>query len=319
MIELLVRGQGLDVNYMEELEPYVDQFPRIKYVDNKIQSCSPFREDMHPSFAVNLVNGTWVDSGADTEEDRKGNFTSLLYQLRQETYSECCDYLLEKYSTIYDDADILTLKMDLSMDTGKPLLLPKWDEYNCGACEYLTNRGINKEIQEYFSIGLSTKGDAVVIPWHDRYGQIINIKYRMIATKTFFYSKGGRPIKECLYGGFAVHEYLCKTVCITESEIDCLYLWTLGIPAVAVGGASLSYQQEQELLMLGIEKLIVATDMDTVGHRFADVIASRLGGYMDVVRLMLPPNKKDVNECDTTEILGCIGNVSQMLIKWIGY
>lgn len=312
MTELIVRGIKLDVDYAEELQEYMEQFGRYKIRDNKIQSCSPFRYEMHPSFAVNLDNGTWVDSGAETEEERKGNFTSLLSFLRQESYSETCEYLLDKYASIYDDVDNLKLSLNLSIDV-EPRLIEDWEQYNYGECDYLTGRKISKEIQEYFGTGMSIRGDAVVLPWHDRTGKVINIKYRKIIDKTFFYSKGGKPVKQYLYGAFAVRNIGATIIAITESEIDALYLWTLGIPAVAVGGASLSEQQQQELLLLGIETLIIATDMDTVGERFAEVLALELGGYMDVKRMILPTGKKDVNECNASEIYESYQNMKQIL------
>ena len=64
MQPLKVRGRILDVDYYEELEPYLDRFNRVKLTGEKLISCSPFRPDTSPSFAVNLFNGTWIDSGS---------------------------------------------------------------------------------------------------------------------------------------------------------------------------------------------------------------------------------------------------------------
>lgn len=309
MTELTVRGIKLDVDYAEELDIFLDKFDNYKIRDNKIQSCSPFRHEQHPSFAVNLDNGTWVDSGADTEQDRKGNFTSLLCFLREEEYGATCDYLLEKYALLYEDTEQMHLKLDLpAVDMLQPMYLEKWESYKYGECEYLTNRGISAEVQDYFRTGTSTKGDAVVIPWMDAAGRIINIKHRKIQNKDFWYSKGGKPVKNFVYGLFAVKDKDAKTMAIVESEIDALYLWSLDIPAVAVGGASLSEMQKKAILQLDLDTLIIATDMDTVGRRFADVLVWEFSGYFKIKLLELPADKKDVNECTPAEVIDAVEN-----------
>ena len=108
-----VRGQELDIDFIEELDLYTFDKARIR--DNKLQSCSPFRPDTKPSFAVNLENGTWIDSGADFDNMKKGNFVSLLALLRDTDYEEVEDYLIDKYGIKYDNADNLNLKLHLDL------------------------------------------------------------------------------------------------------------------------------------------------------------------------------------------------------------
>lgn len=300
--ELLVNGRYIEVDYEEELQEHLDGFPRYKLRGNKLQSCSPFRAEQHPSFAVNLENGSWVDSGAYDEADRKGSFITLLAFLKGVSYEEVSDYLTEKYSTIYDEVSGLSLKINLVDPEATPLLLPKWDNHSYKQSDYLSGRGISKEVQQYFNTSLSEKKDAIVLPWHDSTGRIINLKYRNINSKDFWYSKGGKPVKQYVYGLFAVKEQKAKTIWIVESEIDCLYLWSLGIPSIALGGASISDKQEELIRLTNIDTIIIATDNDIVGNRFAEVLYKVFGGYYNILRPIFPDKVKDVNECDELTI-----------------
>lgn len=300
---LLVKGQKLDVNYHEELEPHLDKFNRMRYRGEKLQCCSPFRHEKNPSFAVNLENGTWVDSGADSEEMRKGSFLTLLAFLREESNEETGDYLLDRYGRLFDDMDALTLSLALTpTETAKPLNFnEERGEAGIGS-PYLLSRGISQEAINKF--GIFEKGGAVALPWFNHKGELVNIKYRHIASKKFWYANHGQPIKNFLFGAYYVLKTGADVVWIVESEIDALYLWSCGIPAIATGGSSLSDAQMDLMKQLPLRLLVIATDNDTVGHRFANVIAQKFGGYFPTYRIQFPPYKKDVNEMSIAELMG---------------
>lgn len=298
MEKLKVRGYLLEVDYPAELEPYMDRLERVRVRGEKVQACSPFRQEKNPSWAVNLDNGSWVDSGAEEEQDRKGSFLTLLAFFRGETWEETSLYLLEKYSHILDDADALKLDFKLSLGTPEIVALgqDKYGDVINQESTYLLNRGISSDIQIYFNCGLGTRKDCIALPWHDKQGRIINIKYRSMVGKEFWFSKNGHPIKNHVYGLFAVMEKQEETVWAVESEIDALYLWAQGIPAIAFGGASMSEKQKSLILNSGINKMVIATDNDVVGHRFAEVLTEQLFGYVELERVQFPEGVKDVND-----------------------
>lgn len=307
MEALKIKGFEVEVNYPDELEPYTDRFERVRIRGEKMQACSPFRPEKNPSFAVNLENGSWVDSGASEEADRKGSFLSLLAYFRGETYEETADYLLEKYSHILDDTDTLNLELNLTMDEPEVAVLgaDKYADVVGINTAYLKNRGISEEVQKYFQTGLGRKGDSVAIPWHDKSGRIINIKYRSIIGKEFWFSKGGQPIKQHVYGLFAVKEKKALEVWCVESEIDALYLWSNGIPAIAFGGASINEIQFNLIVNSCIETLVIATDNDSVGQRFGKVLAETFVGIKEIKKISIPSNKKDMNDLTTSELWKC--------------
>lgn len=309
---LKIKGHEVEVDYPTELEPYMDRFENMRIRGEKLQACSPFRTERHPSFAVNLDNGSWVDSGADEESERKGSFISLLAFFRGEGVEETADYLLEKYTHILDDVGGLKLDLNLTLKPEVTLLSQeKYADVIDKTSEYLINRGICPETQIYFQTGIGRKGDSIAIPWHDRFGRIINIKYRSMKGKEFWFSSGGQPIKNHVYGLWAVIRERCDQVWCVESEIDALYLWSNGIPAIAFGGASINETQKKLILNSGIKSLVIATDNDVVGHRFAKVLAEEFMGYMNCFRTKFPTGKKDVNELNIRELEQVFHNIEQ--------
>lgn len=295
-----INGHLVDVNYSEELEPYIDQFHNVRLRGNKIQACSPFRHERHPSFAVNVENGLWIDSGASEESERKGNFISLLSFLREETYEETSNYLLEKYSTLLNNTDELELKINLCVNEHNDFNSDTFMNKTYPLSKYLESRGVNFDIQNTFSV--KQIDNAVAMPWHDKNGNIINIKYRDINNKKFWYEKNGDLISNHVYGLWLVVANKINKVWVVESEIDCLYLWSLNIPAIAFGHGAITDKQKVLILNSCIETIIVATDNDTVGHRFAYVLKDEFTGWITTQRIKFPKGIKDVNEMSPEQI-----------------
>lgn len=313
-----INEQELDVDIAEELEPYLDSFPRYRVRGNKLQSCSPFRDEHKPSFAVNLEDGTWIDSGAYDEDWRKGNLIKLLSFLMGITYDESRDYLLEKYRTIYSDMDNFKLEIWLP-ELDKPYRTVSREELEPFLYRnpYLTNRGITEKVQRAFKIGYDIEKQAIVFCWFDKDGQIINLKFRSINDKRFWYLDDGQPIKQHIYGLNFIFKGEIKKVFAVESETDALYLWSHGIPAIAFGSASMSKAQEKLLLNSPIEHLVIATDNDNAGYRFRKDLEKRLMGSIDLSVMPIPYGLKDVNDIAPNRMKEATGNVERLVPSFL--
>lgn len=298
-----LRGIDLDIDYLEELEEY-EIWERQRVRENKFQACSPFRNETHPSFAVNLETGLWIDSGASNVDDGfyKGNFVSLLSWLREETSEETIDYLVEKYAPYNVDVETLVLDLDLTLEEKPPRVFEKGEyEHLIQSTDYLKGRGVVDKVQEKLQTGYDKKYNAVALPWHNKDGEVVNIKFRSLKNKYFWYADG-QAIKHHLYGLFLVRRLGKDTVYIVESEIDALYLWSNGFAAVALGRAGLSDSQKSLLLNSGIKTLVICTDNDKAGRRAGLQIIAELGGLIDIRTIDFPDGVKDVNEIEPIEI-----------------
>jgi DNA primase len=290
----------LPVDVLEEISYY--DWHRARPKAEEMVACSPFRDEDSPSFSINLENGLWRDFGA-TGEFGQGNLITLLSFLRNETYIEVEDYLLEKYGIDLSDVSKLKLNFNLKIET-KVNINIDIETYKQFAYRspYLATRGITEKIQKAFKIGYDRKSKSVAFPWFDVKGNIINIKFRSTENKRFFYYPTGQPIKNHLYGMHFIYRSEMKKIYIVESEIDALYLWSNGFPAVALGGSNISEKQKQLLLRCPATEFVLATDNDKVGKEIRKKLIDMFIGYKTLSELVLPDSVKDVNELKSDQI-----------------
>lgn len=299
---MLIKEHELEVDVLEELEPYLDEFDRHRIRGNKLQSCSPFRMEEHPSFAVNLDNGTFIDSGSSDEYYHKGNLVKLLAYFMQVDYEEVESYLLNKYLYILENVDDFKLTVQLEEETEyKTFSADDLKRFNYRS-PYLERRGIPEEMQRAFKIGYDKQGKAISIPWQDKNGNIINVKFRHVINKKFWYLTDGQPIKNHVYGLYFTHVKRFKRVFVVESEIDAMYLYSNGYPAIALGSASMNNAQKELILNSPIETLVLAFDNDTAGQRVTSQVIRDLSGAIALEKMHIPAVYKDVNDIPVNKI-----------------
>jgi 5S rRNA maturation endonuclease (ribonuclease M5) len=316
-----LRDRDLDVDVLGELWKYDWTDGKIR--GEKFLACSPFRSERHPSFAVRLDTGVWIDSGADDETWKKGNFVRLLSWLRNETYEETEEYLLSEYGPVmFTDADALRLDLGLTLGDGErpPLDLGVLERYRYRH-KYLTEqRGIDDRTLRAFRVGYDPASRAVTFPWLGRSGELVNIKFRSVRDKRFWYYAGGLPIRDHVYGLYMLHRVQdrarARRVFIVESEIDALTLWMNGFAALALGGANMSAKQRDLLLQSPAEEFVIATDNDMAGKRIAGSIIRQLNGYLPLKELRLPDQVKDVNDLTSRELAEVMESVRDVSYKF---
>lgn len=314
-----IRNVEVPVDIQAELEPHLNHFRNYRIRGDKLQACSPFRYENHPSFAVNLENGTWIDSGASTDSYHKGNFISLLAYLRQEEYLDTEEYLLRAYNVMLEEVDQLKLSMNLVYEPVVEVTHDWFKDYPHLQFRhpYLARRGITSEVQRLFCVGYDKEHEAIAMPWFNMDKRVINVKYRSIRYKQFFYEQDGQLTRNYVYGLPQCKALGYKDVSIVESEIDCMYLWSNGIPAVAMGHAGINKNQIQLLLNAGIETVTFASDNDEAGERFRVEMRKKLPKLFTCYELEIPYMYKDVNDIPQKELISLYKNRKFMeVFKW---
>jgi 5S rRNA maturation endonuclease (ribonuclease M5) len=301
---LLIRNYEVDVDFEQELQEFTWNRPRWK--ENKLIACSPFRDESHPSFAVTYdKGGIFIDSGGEGEW-RSGGFVKLLSWLRNETREETEDYLLEKYFILgFRDTEELELTFDgweVEKKTNEVIPLEVLDNYKYSHSYLEKKRGIEDIYQRALKIGYDPEKKAVSFPIFDKNGTLVNIKFRSVKSKIFWYYNNN-PVREHLYLLDLVMKKKSKKVWLVESEIDAVTLFKNGFPAIAVMGGSLTKKQKRLLIDSGIETLVLATDNDKQGRRLAKSIHGQLGGLMVIEEMRFPEVYKDVNDIPTEELV----------------
>jgi DNA primase len=300
---LTIRGPNgaetqLPADIRAELEEHT--WRSATWTSDKLIAASPFRYEVHPSFAVIFEHGGWRDYGAVDPAWQSGSFIRLLAFLRQETYEEAAEYLAAKYGDhpVDPTAEVALNPIRLATDKPKVYRIGNGilDGYNWRS-PYLAGRGITESVQQLMRIGYDRQQRAITIPWFNADGSLGNVKFRKVADKTFWYAKGGRPIRDMLYGIDVVYSRRLRKCAIVEGEVDALALMSYGIFAVATGGTAFTRAKAELLLRSPIEELTIYRDNDGPGRAWRNAIVAELGGKLDV-RLALIPRRygKDVNE-----------------------
>ena len=304
-----IRNYEIDLDVYDIISGYEWRKGRRK--GDEFICCSPFRDERHPSFSINLDTGLWIDFGSDDDFWKKGSLIKLLAYLENCSMEEIEATYLELYGLMVNDTDTLELNINIQ-ESKKPKTFTR-DElkpYLYRYRPYLLNRGITDEIMKKFVVGYDKEQQAVAFFWMDvNTGKVVAVKFRSIKGKQFYYLEEGQPVKNHIFGLYQLKQDGHKTAFIVESEIDALYLWSLGVPAIALGGSTLSENQRRLLLLSGIETLVIATDNDKAGYRISREIHRELAGYMDIKKLYIPPYAKDVNDIAPNELLNYVHHV----------
>jgi hypothetical protein len=287
--------QNIDIR--AELEKYSWTKPR--WSSDKLIAASPFRFDHSPSFFVRLEPygdipaGTWSDSGAYDSDWASGNFVKLLSFLRNETEDETYEYLRDEYGWQEEAGETVTLKpINLRIQRNRqPLntdILAKFTE----DYTYLKKRGISERVQRQMGVLYDPQSRAAVIPWWQAEGRLASVKFRTVYGKTFWYIKGGRPIRELVYG----IDKAGPVAVMCEAEVDAMSWMVAGYSAVAVGGASFNRWKRDLILRSPIEELIIVTDNDKAGGKLRKEIEMAMKGHVRVRQAYVRADCKDANE-----------------------
>lgn len=300
---LKIRGYELEIDVAEELDSF--QWDKQETTGDEFKACSPFRDERKPSFYINLETGLWKDFGASDDAWKQGNLIQLISFLNNVSYEESEEYLLEKYNVEIKDVDGLELSINIQMEEPEPKVFSRkeLEPYLFRKKSYLLNRGVSEEIQKKFVVGYDRKSDAVAFFWLDAItGKVTTVKFRSTKGKQFYYIKGGQPVRNHVFGLYQAIQEGCSKVYIVESEIDALYLWSNGIPAIALGGSYLSPAQKRLLMISGIQCFVIATDDDDAGRRIKESLKKELTGFYEVLEITLPDYAKDINDVKQEDI-----------------
>lgn len=325
-----IRGVEMDIDVRSELEPYLHLFRKSTDKGTHLNSCSPFRSDEHPSFYVYFEDtdsasaGYWGDHAANDDEFSRGTFLKLFSFLRNESEDITFDYLNESYGTDAP-ADMSRLNLKPSRKMGawirtqsdkatQKSMAHKYPKIHqtatADAYRYLVGRGIDMTTVVQFHIG--QVGRALAIPWYDVNGDMITVKYRSLVDKKFWYIEDGLDITGALFGLHHVYKSDVKRLYIVESEIDVMYLYTLGYYAVALGNKAMNESRAELLRKAPYGELVIIPDNDEPGRYAAESIVKAMSPYKPVYIVEIPAGKKDINDLTPNDARAILETAEQI-------
>jgi DNA primase len=162
---------------------------------------------------------------------------------------------------------------------------------NCPTC--LLTRGYSPSVLRRFEIGYDTQNRKVILPVRDHKGRLMGLVYRIdydAPSSTPKYWNDNFNKANFLYG---LHLYARRKISqlyITEGQLDCVRLFQLGCPAVALMGCRISDLQIETLQAHAqADQIVLALDNDEAGKegtRFAikQLIKTRFGPGLGVLQ-----------------------------------
>lgn len=170
---------------------------------------------------------------------------------------------------------------------------PQCQAPKAGVVEWLKGRGLTDKTLADFKIAEQIHGGKTyaVFPYL-RDGVLVNVKYRNVAEKKDMRQEGGA--EPCLFGWHLI-DPKCRTVAITEGEIDAMSLHQCGIPALSVNAGAGNHQWlENDWDRLDrFSEILLFLDSDEAGQKGAQELAKRIGA--DRCKIVKIP-AKDANE-----------------------
>lgn len=162
---------------------------------------------------------------------------------------------------------------------------------------YMYKRGLTDDIIELFDIGYDSEMTSITMPVHDLKGRVPFIQRRSVKTKFHNYAQGVDKTNY-VYGAYELLKYYPDPhteVWIVESILNCLTLWVLGIPSVALMGVG-GGKQFDILRKLPYRNMVLALDPDKPGQDAQKILFYKLRYQKNLARLEYKNTKDDIND-----------------------
>lgn len=156
---------------------------------------------------------------------------------------------------------------------------------------YMYERGLTDEIIERFDVGYDREKEAITFPILDLRGNCVFVATRSIKTKFFGLPRGlDKPVY--LAYQFRTGKYSQAYIC--ESFLNCLTLWKLGLPAMAMIGTG-NRKQYKILESLPVREYILAFDPDEAGRKATQRFKENVKGKI-LKEIIYTEEGKDIND-----------------------
>ena len=163
--------------------------------------------------------------------------------------------------------------------------------------EYMWKRKLSKEVVDRFEVGYDPKQNMLIFPVRDEKGVLRFVTGRSVLSHRFMIPS---DVDKPVYLLYYMLRNNIKRVGVAESQINALYLNSLGIPCVGLFGTG-SYKQLSTLRKSGITTFDLYFDGDISGDKGAKRFVENIGSdkFVNIHQL---PRGKDVNDLTYEEI-----------------
>lgn len=232
----------------------------------------------------------------------KGYVDSLIAECLDISKEEAKEWLASKfnYNLLEDNLDLLPIDLDTKQTTNKldESILKTFQSFH----PYMIKRKLSGDICHKFSIKYDEKSESLVFPVWDEKDNLVFLTRRCVNNKKFFIPP---DVQKPVYLLNFIEKEGIKDVIVCESQINALYSWSLGHPAIALFGTGTDYQYSI-LNKSGIRHYTLAFDGDGAGKRGAERFMKHIRNDVFVDKLNIPKGK-DLNDLTEEEINKLLG------------
>ena len=162
---------------------------------------------------------------------------------------------------------------------------------------YLQQRKLSRSVCEEFGVSYDPATKSIVFPVWDADGNYKFNARRSVETKRFMIDKDAE--KPVYLLNFVLEKGI-RDVIVAESQINALYCWSLGYPAIALFGTG-SADQYEILKRTPISRYVLGFDGDAAGQAGAERFRKRMPKGV-LIDSMAVPFGKDLNDLSPQEI-----------------
>lgn len=256
-----------------------------------------------PSCCVNVAKGMFVCYSCGEKGNIKRMSEKLNRPLTMSFNSDDIRISLAQFNKPEEVAQVYSPEFLMRFKSGA--MHPYWRE-----------RGLSKRIVSEWNLGYDQRLDAVTIPIMSVHDEVLGVIRRFVKNpKTgprYLYPKGFK-ISWHLFGANSAAKAPSGKLVITEGSIDCLSMWSIGIPSVALLGAQLHPHQLTVLSGLGYEDIVLFLDRDEAGVHATMKAAAQLTAEGYTVWIAKYPRHtigKDPASLDATDRARAVANAT---------
>lgn len=227
---------------------------------DEVLSLCPFHQDSKPSFHFNVRKGLFICFACG----EKGSAKKLARRLDMTLVENATvDGLVEAMRSLeaaqLEPANKPIPERSLGRFSGAPHLY------------WRRKRGFTNATCKAFNLGYDPIRDELTIPYRNVYGELLGVIRRRLEDNIYpkyLYPKGVKK-NLILFGIEKVAAAELDRVALVEGSLDAVWCWQNGIPAVASLGSSLSEEQCDLLHLAGVRTVVLLSDYDIAGRKFA--------------------------------------------------
>lgn len=319
MSRLVVKGRLISAPIMDILiklksEIRNGKLSSIERKGSDVRITCPFHKDgfeKKPSCDVyggtssSIVYGTYhcFTCGA------KGMLWHLVAQCLDITDEEGQDWLVENFGgDVVDECESELDELTFDDDDYKTILpisvLDSFQSYH----PYMSKRKLSSDICERFSVKYDPKSECIVFPVFDKVGDLVFLTRRSVLNKKFIIPP---DVEKPVYLLNFIEKEGIDSVVVCESQINALYCWSLGYPAIALFGTG-SDHQYSILNKSGIRHYILAFDGDDAGDKGKARFIKNMRRDVLIDSVNMPRNK-DINDLSKDEVAILMDNIDECI------